>query len=65
MGDRYQKQDEDDLPPKPPITDPMPSDEDLSNEPEPGDEDVPDEDFMSPDEARDNDTVDDQEQDLK
>jgi hypothetical protein len=53
---------EENLPPKPPIDEPMPSDEELDQQPEPGEEDVPDEGFLHPDEAKDDDTIDDEEQ---
>ena len=51
------------LPEKPTITDPMPSDEELERMPEPGDENLPEEKFMQPEVAHVDDTVDDQEDD--
>lgn len=46
-----------------PITDPMPSDEELAQQPEPGQEDVPDEHIMPPEVADADDTVDNKESD--
>jgi hypothetical protein len=54
---------EDELPPKPPISDPMPTDAELEADSEPGEEDVPEEDVMSPEQAAGDDTVDDAEHD--
>lgn len=55
--------DEESLPPKPPITDPMPTDDELEAEPEPGEEDVPEQEFLDPETAAADDTVDDTERD--
>jgi hypothetical protein len=58
--------DEETLPPKPPITDPMPSDEEIENEPVPSDEEEAeaeaDIEWMEDDEADDDDTVDNMEE---
>ena len=63
MTDETTHQPDDDLPPKPPIEDPMPSDEELERMPEPGELDVPDDEVMPPDEAAEDPTVDDEEHD--
>lgn len=49
--------------PAKPVTDPLPSDEELEAEDEPGQEEVPDEEVMAPSEADADDTVDDKEDD--
>lgn len=54
-----------DLPDKPPITEPMPSDEELEQMDEPGEEEVLDKDFMSPEDAEQDDTADDSEDDTE
>ena len=54
--------DPDELPAKPPITDPRPSDEELEAEDAPGEEEL-DVEPMSPEEAAEDDTVDDAEHD--
>lgn len=62
MSSTYEDENEE-RPDKPPITDPMPSDEELEQEPEPGVEKVADDEFLDPQVARVDDTVDDEEND--
>lgn len=51
--------------PKPakPVTDPVPTDEELEQMDEPGHEDVPEDDILPPEAAEQDDTVDDKEDD--
>jgi hypothetical protein len=49
------------LPDKPPIEEPLPSDEEIEADELPGEEDVPEEDFLPPEEAAQDDTIDNEE----
>jgi hypothetical protein len=60
-----QGKEEQDLPDKPPITDPMPDDEELAKGEDPGEEDVPEDDVMTGEDAAADDTVDDAEDDTE